>query len=176
VLNIKNIYNKNILFFIIKSAFFIIFCFIFNVKIVFASDFSNVNIKSEIIDIKRNSQKIIFKNNVIVESGDDSLLSDKMIVIYDDNKDIDKIKAIGNVKIFTKDFNASAKYGFYDPNKDLFILEENVIVNDGASIASGENFMYDLINKKGIFVGHKNESLINTQTPKKRVKIIINNE
>jgi lipopolysaccharide transport protein LptA len=146
----------------------------YKIEFSYASDFHNIHIKSEIIDIKRNSQNITFQDNVIIESGDDSLLADKMNIIYDVNKNIDKIKAYGNIKIFTNNFNATAKKGYYDPKKDLFILKENVIVNDGLSIASGDEFMYDLRNQKGIFIGQRNESKI--KKDHNRVKVIISNE
>ena len=44
---------------------------------------------------------------------------------------------------------------FY-PNKNIFILEKNVIVNNGTSILTGDKFIYDLKTKKGNFVGQKN--------------------
>lgn len=127
-----------------------------------------IKIKSKIIDIKRKKQTIEFVNNVIIESGDSSLLADWMSVIYDEDNDnkvkndskIKKIIAKGNVKIFTNEFTATSQKGHFDPNKDVFVLEDNVIVNNGLSIASGNHFLYDLKNKKGIFIGDKNESNI----------------
>jgi lipopolysaccharide transport protein LptA len=123
-------------------------------------------IRSKKIDIKRNKQEVRFFEDVIVENGDSSMLSQEMVLIYDekkgDNKEttIKRIDAIGDVKIFTEEFIATSKSGYYIPSKEQFILEEDVIVNNGTSIASGSRFVYNLLTKKGRFIGEKNESRI----------------
>lgn len=124
---------------------------------------SQIKIKAEIFDIKQNNQKIDLINNVIIEKDDISLLSDKMEIIYQDIKKNDlnnsskikEIKAINNVKMFNSEFVASSQIGIYDPKKNIFILKKNVIVNSGTSIATGEEFIYDLNIKKGFFSGNK---------------------
>ena len=124
---------------------------------------SQIKIKADIFDIKQNSQKIDLINNVIVEKDDISLLSDKMVIFYyntekkdlNNSSKIKEIKALSNVKMFNNEFVASSETGIYDPKKNIFILQKNVIVNSGTSIASGEEFIYDLNLKKGFFSGNK---------------------
>ena len=123
-------------------------------------------IRSDIIDIKQKSKKIEFVGNVVVERDDASLLSNKMEVFYIDkvsdkseiknNSNIKEIKAFGNVKMFNDEFVASSDLANFYPNKNIFILEKNVIVNNGTSILTGDKFIYDLKTKKGNFVGQKN--------------------
>lgn len=123
-------------------------------------------IRSDIIDIKQKSKKIDFVGNVVVERDDTSLLSNKMEVFYIDkvsdkseiknNSNIKEIKAFGNVKMFNDEFVASSDLANFYPNKNIFILEKNVIVNNGTSILTGDKFIYDLKTKKGDFVGQKN--------------------
>lgn len=187
-------------FFFIFSKFLFISYLILFCKIataddlkLFGSENQEVKIKSKIIDIKRKAQTIEFFDDVIIESGESSLLADWMKVIYqeggENNTDIEKIIAKGNVKIFTDEFTATSKSGYYDPDKDIFVLEEDVIVNNGLSIASGHHFLYDLQNKKGIFIGDRNETNISEQKKEgdsmnnidniqsdgdNRVKVIIN--
>ena len=67
-----------------------------------------------------------------------------------------KIEAKNNVKIFNGEFIATGKYGFYNPDQNTVILKENVIFNNGTSIANGEKFTYDLKTKKGDLIGNKN--------------------
>jgi lipopolysaccharide transport protein LptA len=150
-------------------------------------------IKSDIIDIKRKSQVINFYNNVVVEKDDSSLIADHMKLIYlekensSDDVEIKKIEAFNNVKIFTSEYVASGNYGYYLPKKNLFILEEDVIVNNGTSIASGEKFIYDIKIKLGNFVGAIGEASIGKKRnakniedtkkqSKKRITIIIGDE
>lgn len=105
-----------------------------------------------------------------------------MIVIYEENKNneihnkstkIKKIEAVDKVKIFTEDSTATADTGYYDPNENIFVLQKNVMVNNGTSIASGEKFIYNLTYKKGYFIGKQNQT--NKQKDQDdRVIVIIN--
>jgi len=137
------------------------------------------------MDIKRKSQTITFINNVVVEKDDSSLLAQRMIVLYDEKKDgeksnkdssIRRIDAKDNVKIFSEEFVGSGDSGYYEPSKSIFVLEKNVIVNNGTSIASGDKFVYDTRTKKGNFVGKKNETSITGNGGDKRVVVVIGSE
>lgn len=143
---------------------------------------SQTKIRSKIIDITRDKQEIRFIGNVIVENGDSSMLSKEMLVIYSEKKqegekaEVKRIDAIGNVKIFSEEFVATSKTGYYIPRTEQFVLEKDVIVNNGTSIASGSKFIYNLLTKKGRFVGEKNESSISTKKKRNlddRVIVII---
>lgn len=89
---------------------------------------------------------------------------------------IRKIEARENVRIFSEDFIASGDFGYYEPKKNSFTLEKNVIVNNGTSIASGDKFLYDLQTKKGVFIGRKDETSITGNGGDKRVIVVIGND
>jgi lipopolysaccharide transport protein LptA len=174
------------------------FCIIFCCEILFGAaraqdslkDDGPTRIRSDIIDIKRKSQTINFLHNVVVEKGDSSLLADKMTVFYEEKSasktvsgekesSITRIDAQENVKIFSKEFVASGEFGYYEPKQDIFVLEKNVIVNNGTSIATGQKFVYNLTTKKGHFVGAKDETAIVDQGnagADKRVVVIIGDD
>jgi lipopolysaccharide transport protein LptA len=123
--------------------------------------------------------------NVVVEKGDSSLLAQKMTLLYDEEQKregksaVKRIDAWDNVKIFSEDFIASGDEGHYDPQKDIFVLEKNVVVNNGSSIASGEKFIYDLTTKKGNFIGRNEETSIvrdSTEPQDRRVVVVIGGE
>lgn len=143
---------------------------------------SPTRIRSDIIDIKRKSQTIKFINNVVIEKDDSSLLAQEMVVLYNEKKDKDKknsikrIDATGDVKIFSEEFIASGKKGYYLPDKNIFTLEKDVIVNNGTSIASGEKFVYNLTTKRGRFIGQNNETSIRGNGGDKRVVVIIGDD
>lgn len=147
---------------------------------------SQTRIRSDIIDIKQKSQKIDFIKNVVIEKDDSSMLADKMTIFYDSKEDkntsskknsIKKIEANTNVKIFSQDFVASGDSGYYDPKNNKFILQENVLVNNGTSIASGKEFVYDIKTKKGQFIGDK-DLIKNKEKSLKdgRIMVIINED
>lgn len=174
------------------------FCPKFNLKISFAGILlflslsqlcaakpaqSPVRIRSDIIDIKQKSNNVEFIKNVVVEKDNSSLIADKMLVIYNlsksgeeksatDKSEIKQIDAFGNVRIFSEEFIASGNRGHYNPKSNSFTLKENVIVNNGTSIASGDEFVYEISSKKGEFIGKKSEanrakSMIGNQFQKK---------
>lgn len=164
---LKRIFNK--LLFIFVSLSFVCVEVSFALAKKASGDFNAsgpTKIRSKIIDVKRDKQEIRFLEDVIVENGESSMLSNEMVVVYEEKKSEDqknkikRIDAVGKVKIFNEEFIATSKTGYYIPSKEQFILEEDVIVNNGASIASGSKFVYNLLTKKGRFVGEKNESSI----------------
>lgn len=134
-------------------------------------------ITSDIIDIKRKSQIMEFIGHVVVKKGPDSMLSERMLVFYEDSKNsqmksfndpatkdkpakkstIKRIEAEKNVKVFSTDMVATGDSGYYDPQQDIFVLEQNVVVNNGSSVGHGDKFVYSLKTQKGNFVGNKTE-------------------
>jgi lipopolysaccharide transport protein LptA len=140
---------------------------------------SQTRIRSDIIDIKRKSQLINFVGNVVVEKEDSSLLAESMVVIYSEKTEegqeaeIRRIEAKNNVKIFSEEFIASSDFGYFDPRQNMFVLQKNVIVNNGSSIAGGDKFIYNLTTKKGKFIGNKNETSIGENNRDKRVVVVI---
>ncbi len=91
---------------------------------------------------------------------------------------IKRIDAVGNVKIFTKEYVANGDFGYYDPKNNIFVLEKNVTVNNGTSVASGNKFIYDITTKKGNFIGQKDQ-IVKKENPKSgdsRVVIVIGND
>ncbi len=136
-------------------------------------------IRADIIDIKRKLQIVDLIDNVVVEKDDSTILADKMKVFYEETENETKVKkadAENHVKIFSDDFIANGDFGHYEPENDTFTLEKNVIVNNGTSIATGDKFIYNLITKKGNFIGEKNESAVNNVEPDKRVMVIIGDD
>ncbi len=142
---------------------------------------SPARIRSDVIDIKRKSEEVNFIKNVVVEKDDDSLLADKMTVLYfekereDQKSRIKRIDAKDNVKIFSDEFVGSGDYGYYDPDQNIFVLEKNVIINNGTSIASGDKFVYSLSAKKGKFIGKRDESSIEDREDS-RVMVILGSD
>ncbi len=132
-------------------------------------------IRSEIITINRQNQTVEFNDNVVVEKEDSSLLADKMIVIYEEEKSnnlnskqnkIKRIDAYNHVKIFSDESTATGDNGYYDPAQNIFVLQKNVMVNNGTSIASGDKFIYDLKTKKGNLIGKQNQISANVNSTK----------
>jgi len=78
--------------------------------------------------------------------------------------------------MFNDEFVASSDLAFFYPNKNIFILEKNVIVNNGSSILTGDKFIYDIKTKKGNFVGQKIAKNSKKNNVDERVTIVIGND
>jgi lipopolysaccharide export system protein LptA len=146
----------------------ILFCYLFillcllDFKQVLAKNTQNqkspeqpIIIRSDFITIKQKSQQVKFLQNVVVEQNDSSLFASEMVVDYIENaskkREINLITANKNVKLFNQNITATSDLGIYEPKKNLITLKNNVLVNDGKSIISGNKFIYDLITKTGKF-------------------------
>jgi len=122
------------------------------------------------------------------------MISERMLVFYKDDKQspemknfngattdqktakkssIKRIEAEKDVKIFSTDMVAVGDSGYYDPQENVFVLENNVTVNNGSSIGRGDKFVYNLKTQKGNFVGNKAEELLSGD---KRVTFVISND
>lgn len=134
-----------------------------------------------------------FIGHVVVRKGPDSMISERMLVFYEDDKNaemksfndksqqpqstnkssIKRIEAKKDVKIFSADMVAVGDSGYYDPKADIFVLEKNVTVNNGSSIGRGEKFVYNLKTQKGDFVGNQTKEALSGD---KRVIFVISND
>ena len=134
-----------------------------------------------------------FIGHVVVKKGPDSMISERMLVFYEDDKNsemksfngvelqpkpaqksaIKRIEAERDVKIFSADMIATGDSGYYDPQADVFVLQNNVVVNNGSSIGHGDKFVYNLQTQKGNFVGNKAEERLSGD---KRVTFVISND
>ena len=93
----------------------------------------------------------------MVKNGPDIMTAKKVILFYQKlpgstKNEIETINAYKDVKIFTANYVATAELGYYNPKESLFILEKDVIVNNGDSIGVGNKFIYNLITKQGEFI------------------------
>ena len=177
------------------SLFFLIFSFILpencnskpeNTKSTKITLNNDTKISANFIEINRRIGNIILTGNVVIDDGESSLLSEKMTIIFEkktaENKNgkIKKIFSDKKIKIFNQETTAVGDSGYYDPVNSIFVLENNVNVNNGISVASGKKFIYNLITKKRDLTGGdtlKSNNNIPSSKPNKtnneRVTIII---
>lgn len=160
-------------------------------------------ITSDKIDIKQKTQSVNFIGNVVVVKDDSSMLSDSMEVIYfqknnqsQNNKlnkksdlkklnnedklkqktEIEKIISKTKVKIFSDEFIAVGNSGYFDVKNNFFVLEGDVMVNNGISIARGDKFIHNLDNKKSSFVGIEKKKNNQDFVKDSRVTVILGDD
>ncbi len=180
------------------------------------SSSQNINITADYFHLRKKEANLDFIGNVTIAREEVVMKSRKMLAIFSKepadktvsgqqkqnsgkqnnerhgsktNKNTPKLlKIISNVpiKIFTNDSVISADRGYYNHLEKQFILEKNVLLNNGTSVVSGNKFIYDLATKKGRLLSQFSSQDNKNQNPKidnkednkihKRAVVIINNE
>jgi lipopolysaccharide transport protein LptA len=123
----------------------------------YASDKSlEIYIKSDNIKIIQQESRIYFTNNVVITREDVVILSNVMMADYGVNKNnIKSIRLRDGVRISNQEFTASGNRGFFDVKNEIFILSNNVVFDNGSSVASGEKFTYNFRTKKSSLINSK---------------------
>lgn len=126
---------------------------------------------------EKKEESLTEEQKIQKENEDENIRKRDRKIVKEKKKDtkIKKIDAYDHVKVSTAEFVATGDAGHYDPIQDLFVLEDNVVVNNGKSIANGEKFIYNLKTKKGNFVGDTSPSAQNKKKDN-RVVVTIGNE
>lgn len=116
-----------------------------------------LEIRSERVDLYRKKGEIHFINDVKAVQGDMTILSNKMIVEYTEDKNskisIDRILVKGGASLFTKTIKASGNSGLYDFKKGNVSLKGDVIANEQGAMAYGDEFIYNVNTKKTSLIG-----------------------
>ncbi len=145
-----------------KKIFFLL-VFILNTFICYAKDggvsftqsffkFSPdkpIKISSEVLiitELKRNFYQFDYRKNVTATQDKNKIYSDELIVYYDKNqKKINKIIIIGNVKIKGENAICSCDYGKYYPQDKKIYLKGHIKILQDKNLFNGDELSIDLI-------------------------------
>ncbi len=94
----------------------------------------------------QNKLQVSAYENAVLTQGADSIKADEIHGYFKEAKvrkengsryELERIKAIGHVKIISPGKLATADYGTYYVDKEQVILENNVVISDGENEAKG---------------------------------------
>ncbi len=101
------------------------------------------DITSDSLDFDINKKQAIFLGNVTIEDEKLTMYSDKLIVEFDENDELKKIEADGNVKISSDNNEAVGGKAVYDFAKGDVILSNNPVLIKGYNqIEGAEKIIY----------------------------------
>ncbi len=145
------------------------YCFASTNKKANNNELNRLNITSNIVEIIRDKNQIIFTGNVKAVRESFVLYTDLMIVNYkeNDNKKIDivNITAKNNVKFVSEKIVATGDDGIYNPPSNIIILKNNVKATESGITVFADEFEYNTITGKTKIIGNKKQ--------KERVTIIL---
>lgn len=142
---------------------------------------TSVNISSDNLEISLDSNIAHFSGNVTISQGDTKFHSDKVIIYYNKgqnnsssiaDKKIDKIEAIGHVKLLAKDKQAYSNKAIYNFVDDKLEMYDNVKLIQNDSYLYGDMLTYNLKNGKAKISStggtSKVKAVINTKSKKEK--------
>ena len=153
-------------------------CFVFISRSMAASadnsvrkDRSNlpITIKSNELTADNKGNSAIFSGKVVAKQGDITIFSDKLIVNYaEKNGDVDKVEAIGNVRIVEHNRTGIASQAVYESRDGRITLTgpPNPKIIEGSDSVSGKVIIY--------YVDDNKSSVTGGGDPNSRVEAVIN--
>lgn len=128
-----------------------------------------ITIKSNEMTADNKGKTAIFSGKVVAKQGDITIFSDKLVVSYaEKNSEVDKVEAIGNVRIVQLNRTGIASQAVYDSRDGRITLtgSPNPKVMQGSDSVSGKIITYYVDDDKSFVTGGGD--------PNSRVEAVIN--
>lgn len=126
-----------------------------------------ITVKSNEMTANNKGKTALFSGKVVAKQGDITILSDKLIVNYADKKgEVERIEALGNVRIVQQNRTGFAERAIYDSRIGSIVLTGNPRVVQGGDSISGKVITY--------YLDDDRSDVSSGGDPKARVEAVIN--
>ena len=126
-----------------------------------------ITIKSNEMTADNKGKTAIFSGKVVAKQGDITIFSDKLVVGYaDKNGEVEKVEAVGNVRIVQQNRTGSADQAVYESRNGRIVLTGNPRVVQGSDSISGKVITY--------YVDDDRSDVSSGGDPKARVEAVFN--
>ena len=126
-----------------------------------------ITVKSNEMTADNKGKTANFSGKVVAKQGDITIFSDKLIVSYaDKNGDVEKVEAVGNVRIVQQNRTGFADRAVYDSHNGRIVLTGSPRVVQGGDSISGKVITY--------YVDDDKSDVSSGGDPKARVEAVIN--
>ncbi|MDD2898486.1 MAG: lipopolysaccharide transport periplasmic protein LptA [Desulfuromonadaceae bacterium] len=126
-----------------------------------------ITVKSNEMTADNKGKMAVFSGKVVAKQGDITIFSDKLIVNYSDsNNEVEKVEALGNVRIVQLNRTGFAEQALYDSRNGRIVLTGTPRVVQGSDSISGKVITY--------YVDDDKSDVSSGGDPKSRVEAIIN--
>ncbi|HEY3308471.1 MAG TPA: lipopolysaccharide transport periplasmic protein LptA [Desulfuromonadaceae bacterium] len=131
-----------------------------------------ITIKSNELSADNKGKTALFAGKVVAKQSDITIYSDKLTVNYADEKnDVEKIEAVGNVRIVQENRIATAGHAIYDSKLGRITLTGNPKVTEGAAnTISGSTIIYYLDEERSEVRSEGKDRVVTTIQPRARKK------
>ena len=126
-----------------------------------------ITVKSNEMTADNKGKTAIFSGKVVAKQGDITIFADKLVVNYaDKNGDVDKVEALGSVRIIQQNRTGFADQAVYDSRNGRIVLTGTPRVVQGGDSISGKVITY--------YVDDDKSDVSSGGDPKARVEAVIN--
>ncbi len=125
-----------------------------------------LTIKSDRMEVMEKQNIVVFSGHVVAQKKDLTIYADRLIVYYakkDKHRKVQKIVAVGHVKIKKGDWIANAGKAVYFKDQERIVLEDNPQVWQGENTIRGDRIIYFINENRSVAEsgpGHKAEVVI----------------
>lgn len=103
----------------------------------------------------QNENKTVSVGNVKLKKDNNILYADKVIAYFKDKTDLERVEAFDNVKVYTPKGTAKGNKGFYNPEKAIVELIDNVQLEQNGNIIKGQKAETNLTTSISTIYGDK---------------------
>ncbi len=126
-----------------------------------------ITVKSNEMSADNKGKTAIFSGKVVAKQGDVTIFSDKLVVSYaDKDKEVEKVEALGNVRIVQQNRTGFADQAVYDSRNGRIVLTGSPRVVQGGDSITGKVITY--------YVDDEKSDVSSGGDPKSRVEAVIN--
>jgi lipopolysaccharide export system protein LptA len=119
-----------------------------------AAEEEPIVITSQVLTADNKKNVAVFEGSVVAKSGDIVINCDKMEILYSDsNKEITKIRALGNVTVNKKERTIFSKEATYFWQEDKIVFTGDPKAVEGENVITGTEIVYFLKENRSIIKG-----------------------
>ena len=146
------------LFFIVNS---LLICFAIStsataLKDTVKAEKKPIIITSETLTADNKNSTAVFEGSVVAQTSDITMYSDKMTVYYDNSESkVNKIHAIGNVKVLNNARVIFSKEAVYLDNEEKIIFTGNPKAVEGDNVITGDKIVFFIKDERAVVEGSR---------------------
>ena len=143
---------------ILKYLLLVIFTWTLNAGAVdfFAAADSDqpLEITSNQLEVFQEEQKSVFSGDVVARQGEMTLYTDQLTVIFDDQNNVSRVEAAGNVRIEEPLRHARGNHAVFDRDEDTLVLSGRAEVVQGENRISGDEITLFIGQNRSVVKSH----------------------
>ena len=113
-----------------------------------------ITIKSNELQADTKSRTATFLGKVVAKQGDITILADRLVVRYaEQGGDVEKVEAVGNVRIVQQNRIGTAQYGVYQTREGKITLSGSPKVVQGKDTITGKEIVYFVNEERSVVTG-----------------------